>query len=333
MYKNTGFKILGTGSYVPEFSVKNSEFEKFVDTSDEWITTRTGIKERYFITGKPNHYMAVKASEKALENAGTDASEIDLIIVSSCSPDFSYPSISCIIQGKIKAENAACIDVNSACTGFVSALDIARNYLLAGKYKKILVTASEKLSSLIDFTDRATCVLFGDGAGAVVLEAADNEYFSFFGAMGEDVNNAYLYYKYPNNNSMPFKTDEEPEENQTVFKKGMQMNGKAVYKFGVEVMQKSVNNVLMQAGITIDEIDVLIPHQANLRIIQTAVKNLKIPMDKVYTNIETHANTSSACIPTCLDELNKDGKLKEGMRVCMVGFGGGLSFGAVLIKI
>lgn len=339
MNTSRGIKILGMGSYKPEFVVNNADFSKFIETDDNWITSRTGIKQRRFNVEsygrcEANCSMSAKAAQRALESAGVNADEIDMIIAATATPDYFFPTLSCLVQNLIGAENACAIDVNAACTGFVNALDIARAYLAVGEYKKILVVAGEMLSNQIDFTDRATCVLFGDGAGAVVVEASDNQYVSFLGAKGESPNNPLLYCEVNNthnNNVFKAETADEPElEPPPGF---LRMDGKEVYKFAADIMPRAVNEVCERAGVSLSEIDLLIPHQANIRIIKAAMKSLDIPEERVYVNIENTGNISSACIPVCLDELSKANRLKSGDKVCMVAFGAGLTYGAIIMEI
>ncbi|MCL2638269.1 MAG: ketoacyl-ACP synthase III [Oscillospiraceae bacterium] len=325
-----GIRIIGTGSYTPPMKITNDELAEILDTSDEWIFTRTGIKTRHYNGGNPNYTMAVEAAKRALENAGVSPADIDYIVVSTSTPDFIYPITACLVQNAVGAANAACLDINMACTGFVAGLDMIRGLLYSG-YNKILFVASECLSLHADFTDRATCVLFGDGAGAVVLERADKLFVSCMKAKGVSAENPILYYKQENEHNLPFNDSEQKQtEYKTCF---LQMDGKEVYKFAVDAMPEAAKAACAKAGLDVDEIDLFIPHQANIRIVQTAVKSLGVSMDKVYTNIEAHGNTSSACMPVCLDELNKAGKLKEGMKLCFVGFGAGLTYGAVIIEL
>ncbi|MCL1823850.1 MAG: ketoacyl-ACP synthase III [Oscillospiraceae bacterium] len=330
--KFRGIKITGTGSYSPPLKVANSDLADILDTSDEWIISRTGIKNRYYNEGRPNYLMAVKAAELALKSAETNASDIDYILFSTSTPDFIYPITACLIQNVIHAENAACLDISSACTGFVAGLDMARGLLYSG-YNKILFVASECLTQHTDFTDRASCVLFGDGAGAVVLERAETEkiFTSYLRVKGVSPDKPVLYYKVEYEFNCPFedKTYKKPAE----YGKRLQMDGKEVYKFAVEAMTEAASAVCGKTGLTADDIDLYIPHQANIRIIQTAVKALGIPPEKVYINIEEHGNISSACMPVALDELSKAGKLKAGMKICFAGFGAGLTYGAVIMEI
>lgn len=331
----SGIEIIGTGSYVPEFVADNDKFAEFLETSDEWIFPRTGIKQRHILTDKPNYYMGVQAARKAVEDAGLTPMDIDLIIVSTCTPDFFYPAMSCLIQKNIGAEKAACFDINSACTGFITAVDIAHKYLAAGAYKNILIVATEKLSAQQDYTDRANCILFGDAAGAAVLRRSDKPFYSHIGAAGDEFEALYCKIHYESN--CPFYGDQDAFYNNrfdTFAKQNcLWQDGKAVYKFAVNAMADAVRNVAEQGGYSIDDLDIVIPHQANLRIIGKATELLGIPSEKVYTNIEYMGNVSSACIPVGLDELRKSGKITAGTRLCFVGFGAGLTYGAIILEV
>ncbi len=331
----SGIEIIGTGRYVPEFIADNDKFSEFLDTSDEWIFPRTGIKQRHISADKPNYYMGCEAAKDALKNAGISAEDVDLIIVSTCTPDFFYPAMSCLIQKNIGAKNASCFDVNSACTGFITAVDIAHKFLAADKYKTVLVVASEKLSSQQDYTDRASCILFGDAAGAVVLRRSEKLFSSFMGAEGDEFEALYCKVHYESN--CPFFKDEDEFYNNrfdTFAKKNyLVQDGKAVYKFAVNAMSNAVNTVSKACGVSPEELDLVIPHQANLRIIAKATELLGISPEKVYTNIEHMGNVSSACIPVALDELNKAGKITSGLKLCMVGFGAGLTYGSIIMEV
>lgn len=330
-----GIDILGTGSYIPDFVADNDKFAEILDTSDEWITPRTGIKQRRISTDKPNYYMGAQAAKSALADANVKAEDIDLILVSTCTPDFFYPSASCLVQREIGAENAACIDVNSACTGFISALDIAQKYLAVTPSMKILIVATEKLSTHLDYTDRSMCILFGDGAGAAVISGADRLCCTALGAAGDDFKALYCKVNYVPNCPWHGDIDAFYENRFDTEEKRhyLQSDGHAVYKFAVNAMNKAVRTVLDKAQCTIDDIDLLIPHQANLRIIDKATDMLEISPDKVFKNIHKYGNISSACIPLALDELKKSGRLKSGMRICFVGFGAGLTYGAIIMDI
>ncbi|MCM1299775.1 MAG: ketoacyl-ACP synthase III [[Eubacterium] siraeum] len=333
-----GIKITGTGSYAPDTVVTNDDFAKFLETTDEWIYTRTGIKQRFYSTDKMNFQMAAIAAENALKNAGITAEDIDLIILSTCTPDFFYPNTACLVQGLIGAHNAACVDINTACTGFITALDMARRYICTGDHERVLVVASEFLTRQQDFTDRNSCFLFGDGAGAVVVEPADKPFYSVMGAKSDLLEALYCKVDYVCNMPLAGFNDYEgylkdkkfdtPERNRY-----LQMDGKAVYRFAVDAMSDSFARVCEKAGVSTHDIDILVPHQANIRIINAALKSMDINPDNVYVNLETHGNTSSACIPTILDELNRKGLLTEGKKMALVGFGGGLTYGSLYMEL
>ncbi len=318
--------------YLPETVASNDWFSTILDTNDEWIYSRTGIRERRISESKPNWHMACEASREAIKNSGIDPSEIDLVLAATCSPDYFYPALSCIVQQQTGCVNAAAFDINSACTGFINALDTASRFLLDGDYRNILIVASERLAPHCDYTDRTASILFGDGAGAAVVTKNDKPMYSYLSAKGDFFNALYCKVDQSRLNCPLLKPDTMPEglidtEAKTHF---MQMNGKAVYKFAVDAMETAVNKVLERSGLNKGDIDLYIPHQANARIIESAVKGLELPTEKVYVNLENHGNTSSACIPTCLAELSADGKIKDGMTICLVGFGAGLTSGAII---
>ncbi|MCL1865968.1 MAG: ketoacyl-ACP synthase III [Oscillospiraceae bacterium] len=335
MINKNGIKICGTGSYKPEFVVKNSDFAAFIDTDDAWITSRTGIKERRYEITHSNHFMAAEAAKRALKSANVNdidesefAKSVDMIIASTSTGDYFYPSLSCLVQNLTGAVNSCAVDVSAGCTGFVNALDIARNYIVSGTYRRILVVASERLSRQTDFTDRGTCILFGDGAGAVVVEPSENgDYAAFLGAIGENPAESKLCCEINYNDNSPFKNEKEPCKNTFI-----RMNGKEVYKFATDIMPRAVGEVCRRVGWKMSDIDMIVPHQANVRIINAAMKNLDVAADKVYVNIHEWGNISSACIPVCLDELRAAGRIREGMKVCLVAFGAGLTYGAIAMS-
>ncbi|MCL2087320.1 MAG: beta-ketoacyl-ACP synthase 3 [Oscillospiraceae bacterium] len=319
-----GIKIIGTGSFLPDYSVSNSDFTKYIETDNEWITTRTGISERRFHFSGDNAQMSAAAAKNALEDSGCCVDDIDFIIASTATPDYFYPSLSCLTANALGCENVGCLDVNAACTGFINALDVARAYLATGTYKRILVTASEKLSSQVDFNERSTAVLFGDGAGAVVVEKSDGLYSSYIGSTPEGEKEQALYCRVKYEPNYKFVGDVAKGTAPRLI-----MDGKTVYKFAVEALQNAATKAANKLSMSVSEFDVVIPHQANIRIIKSAIKALGIPPEKVYSHISKRANTSSACIPTCLDELKKAGKLERGMKICAVAFGAGLTFGSI----
>lgn len=313
----SGIKILGTGHYVPDRIMTNADFEKIVDTSDEWITTRTGIKQRHFAAeGEIASDMAVKACERAIEAAGIDKSEIGLLICSTVTEDKKSPSTACIVAQKLGITHPAIsFDINAACTGFVYGLTIAEGLidkLPTGKYG--LVFGTELLSSTIDMTDRSTCVLFGDGSGAVVIERDENRVFSsYLTGIAEP---EYL------------GIDQKEDNSYSVY-----MDGQSVFKRATTNIALCAETVMQQANVTLDDIALVICHQANLRIIDFVKKKLKVPDEKCYVNIHNYGNTSSASIAIALDEAVRSGKVKSGDKVLLSAFGAGFVFGALLIEI
>ncbi len=326
-----GIKILGTGHYSPQKIVTNDYLSKFMDTNDEWITTRTGIKKRHISDGEPTWYMAVKAAQQALEVSGTKPEEIDLILLSSTTEDFFLPSGACMVQREIGATGCMAVDINCACSGFVYALDMARRYLAFDDVKKVLVVASESLSKITDYDDRSTCILFADGAGACVVEASDSLYTSFHGADGNGAK--FLVAKHIHKVHDIIKGSQSFDDGlPDSGKEFIVQDGKEVYKFATSILPLSAKNAADKIGLSVDEIDYFIPHQANMRIIETAAKKLKVSLDKFIVNIDEYANTSSASIIIAFDEAVRSGKIKRGDKVCFVGFGAGLTYGAVIIE-
>lgn len=320
--------IIGMGSYVPDKIVTNKDLEKIVETSDEWIVERTGIKERRIVEpDMATSDMATKAAQKALVDAGVLAEDIDLIIVGTATPDMFFPSVACLVQANIKAVNAAAFDLTAGCTGFVYALVTGSQFIKAGLYKKVLVIGAETISKILDWTDRNTCVLFGDGAGAAVLAEIQAGYGLLGASIGADGSGGDLLKLPAGGSRMP--TSEKTVAERMHF---VHMNGNDVFKFAVRIMGEAAVKALENAGLTHDDVDCLIPHQANIRIIQSAAKRLKLPMDKVFVNIEKYGNTSAASIPIALEEAVHSGKVKNGDVIVIVGFGAGLTWGACVIK-
>ena len=318
-------KIKGTGSYLPVQVWDNEQLSHMVDTSDEWIRGRTGIRQRHIAAEKETvSQMAAKAAEAALENAGIQAEEIQLILVSTMSAEQIMPCVACEVQKQIGAVNAVCFDLNSACTGFLLALNTAQAYLGQKIYDTALVIGAEALSHLTNWQDRSTCVLFGDGAGAVVLKTEESaQYIQISHSIGED--GAAL--TCASRNQQKFvKSDADLSETY------MQMDGKEVFKFAVSKVPKVLEAVLQKAGKTKDEIRYYMLHQANLRIVSSVAKHMKEPLEKYPTNIENMGNTSSASIPLLLDEWNRRGKINAGDWLILSGFGGGLTYGASLLN-
>ncbi len=321
--------IKGTGSYVPEKVVSNDDIAKVVDTSDEWIFERSGIRRRHFSENESASDMAVKSASEALQKAGLSAQDIDLVIVTTVTPDMMFPSTACLLQAKLGIRNnIPCFDLEAACTGFVYGMEVATSMMQSGKYKNALVVSTERLNPLLNWEDRTTCFLFGDGSGAAVLSYGEQEGVGIIGnVLGADGSSTAVL-KLPAGGSLL------PTSVQTVADKlhYIQMDGKEIFKNAVRIMQEKALDVLDMCEVRPDEISLLIPHQANIRIIETVAKRIKIPREKVYVNIEEYGNTSSASIPIALNEALKDGRIKSGDYVLLVAFGAGLTWGATLIK-
>ncbi len=307
-----GTKIAGTGIYLPKEVLTNFDLEKMVETSDEWITTRTGIKERRIAKEESVVEMAKEASLQALERAGVDAKDIDVVIVATLTPDKRFPSTACLLQAQLGIDKAYAFDLSAACSGFLYALEVADGLLRSGKAEKVLVVGVEKLSEIVDWSDRSTCVLFGDGAGAVVLERSEEESDILASKMYSDGSLWDILY---------------------ADKCGyIRMKGRELFKVAVRNMEEACREVLKSAGVSPEEISLVIPHQANVRIINSLADKLEIPRDKVFVNIDRYGNTSAASIPIALHEAIEEGKLKRGDLVLMTAMGGGLTWGALLLR-
>ena len=320
-------KIIGFGLYTPKNLVENERLQEFLETSDEWIRTRTGIERRYISLDENTSDLAVEASKKALNQAGLSAEEIDLIIVATVTPDNFTPSTACIVQDKLGAKNAWAFDINAACTGFIYALKLGRSLIRSGEAKNALIIGAETLSKALNWEDRGSCVLFGDGAGAIVLTSTEEDCgikcvnVKSDGSKGDSL----VIQGLPLNS--PFKDGREVSKNY------INMNGREIFKFATKVMEESIVEILEKENIKIEDISAIIPHQANLRIIDYVVKRLGIPREKFVTNLQNYGNTSGASIPIALCESINEGNLKKGDNIIMVGFGGGLTWGAALIKL
>ena len=320
--------LRGIGSYVPERKVDNQELSEKVDTSDEWIRTRTGIKERRFAAENENTSdLALEASRRALEDAGVSPEKIDLVVVATITPDMAFPSTACLLQHKLGIPKVACFDLEAACSGFLYALDVADGMLSSGRYECALVVGAEKLSSIMDWEDRTTCVLFGDGAGAAVLtkEGEGAEMIGF--QCGADGSNPSLLHQ-PAGGSM------QPASQETVDSRGhfLKMNGREIFKSAVRVMERAAIELLEKHGFDKNEVDHVIPHQANARIVESLSQRLEIPLDRFYCNLHKFGNTSAASIPLALDEAYKSETFKKGDLGLLVAFGAGLTWSATLVR-
>lgn len=320
--------IAGTGSYAPEKVLSNKDLEKMVDTTDDWIKTRTGIKERRVAgEGAATSDLALKAGLKALESAGMGASEVDLIIVATITPDMFFPSTACFVQQKLGISGNIAFDVTAACSGFIYALSSACHFISSGMAENALVIGAETLSKVTDWEDRSTCVLLGDGAGAVVLKADDGKRGIMSFSMGAD-GAAWEMLHIPGGGSkMPPST--ETVENRMHY---IKMKGNELFKIAVRVLVESAGSALEKAGLSVEDVDLLIPHQANLRIINAVAKRLGLEESQVYTNLDMYGNTSAASIPLAMDEAAGKGLLKDGDIIVLDAFGGGLTWGACVLE-
>lgn len=328
MDHRTRAKIIGTGSYVPPDILTNADFEKIVDTSDEWIVTRTGIKERHVTSnGIHSSDMAVGASKRALEMAGCSNDEIDVVIVGTVTPDYRLPSTACVVQEKMGLPNAVGFDIVAACAGFINGLSISASLIESGRYNKALVVGVEKLTSFTNYSDRNTCVLFGDAAGAAVVSRGEGNGGVLSTFMKSDGRMRELLWAEVGGTVNPYSSDFAYDGRDKI-----RMNGSDVFKVAVREMGRAAQSVIDDAGLKPSDIALIIPHQANIRIIDALAKRLKVGTDKVFINIEKYGNTSSASVPLALDEANRAGKIKPGDNVLMVAFGGGLIWGAALVR-
>jgi len=322
-----GVGILGTGKYLPERILTNEDLEKMVDTSDDWIVRRTGMKRRHLLDDNtPSYVMGAEAAKLAIEDAGLTPSDIDLIIVSTETPDYLSPSMACLIQKAINAENAAAFDVNAACTGFVYSLIIAQQFIQTGYYKNVLIVANEGLSRVVDWQNRNTCVLFGDAAGAVVLGRVDKKYgiqesyLASFGSLGHNLTIPCCYI-----------SEEDRQKRNEGKERVVWQDGSEVFTFAVRSMTDSIMKVVEKANKPMEDVDLIVPHQANLRIINGAAKRLDVDESKISVILHETGNISSASVPVALDMESKRGRLNNGDTVVLVAFGGGLTCGSVLL--
>ncbi len=322
--------ITGTGSAVPDRMLNNDELEQIVDTSDEWITRRTGIKERRIAMAEKGETTAALgswASLKAIEMAGINASEIDMIITATVTADRLFPSAACMIQRQIEANNAVAFDVSAGCSGFLYALEIANNSIRMGMAKNALVIGAERLSRVTNWQDRGTCVLLGDGAGAVLLSSREEQGGILSTHIKSDGRYWDLLYSEKGNNPPP-----ESLKGLTNIPFHLKMEGNRLFKQAVPSMASIAEQALEQNGLSREDIQIVIPHQANLRILQAVSDRIKIPMERFFTNLQKYGNTSSASIPLAMDEANQEGRIDKGAKVLLVSFGAGLTWGAAVLK-
>ncbi len=320
--------IIGTGSYVPEKILTNEDLSRMVDTSDEWITTRTGIKQRR-IAAKDEHTsdMAAKAALKTIEQAKISPAEIDLILVATATPDMLFPATACFVQKKIGATNAACLDISAACAGFLFGVEIAQQFITSHTYDTVLVIGADKLTAITNWTDRNTCVLFGDGAGAAILRHRGGSHGVISTHIGSDGQYTDILFMPGGGSRCPITRENVDLNLQTIH-----MTGKEVYKQAVTAMLSAAQKALKQAGLSIEDIGCVIPHQANMRIIEAIADRLGIPLEKFYVNLDRYGNTSAAAVAIALDEANRSGRIKPGDYVLMVVFGGGLTWAGTVIE-
>jgi len=312
-------RITGTGSYLPERILTNAELERSIDTTDEWIFTRTGIRERHIVAqGEFTSDMALAASKSAIEAAGIDITSIDLIVLATTTPDRTFPSTACLLQQKLGIVNCPAFDLQAVCSGFVYALATADNFIKAGAAKCVLVVGADAMSRITDWTDRSNCILWGDGAGAVILQASDEQ----------GILSTHLH---ANGNYADMLTVPQGVSNQEG-SKTILMEGNAVFKMAVNTLDAIVEDTLAANGLEKSDIDWLVPHQANIRILQSTAKKLGMSMDRVVTTVDKHGNTSAASIPLALDVAVRDGRIKRGEIILMEAFGGGFTWGSVLMK-
>lgn len=320
-------EMIGIGGYVPQRIVKNVELEKIVETSDQWIKTRTGIAERRISTEETTMQISVKAARKAIENAGIRKEEIDLVVLATITPDFYTPSTASLVQAELGLEEITSFDISAGCTGFIYGIQIADQFIKSGQSQCVLVIGAEVLSKVLDWTDRNTCVLFGDGAGAAILKKSKTQGIisTYTGSRG-DLEGLLALPAVSLRN--PFLADSKKEVRDSyIF-----MDGKEIFKFATQIMLKSIQVVLEKNHLTIQDIDYIIPHQANYRIIEHVAKKLRVPTRKFFKNMDRLGNTSAASIPLAIEEIFNKGIMITGNRILLVGFGGGLTWGSILLN-
>lgn len=318
-------KIAGIGAYAPSLIVTNDKISEFVETNDEWIIERTGIKERRISEGEDTSEIALKASKIALERAHINGEDLDLIIVATVSPDMFIPSVACLVQSKLDADNAACFDINVACSGFLYGLEIAKSMMNSMNYKNALVIGAETLSKVVDWKDRGTCILFGDGGGAAVLKKCEEQGIikSYLRSDGKKSESLTI-------GAVDFDTPFSNEKN--IRDRIIKMNGREVFKFATTAIVDAVNQILKDTNVSLDEIKYIVPHQANYRIIDSAARRLKLDNSKFYINLDRFGNTSSASVPIALNEMYENGLIEKGDKLVLVAFGGGLTYASTLME-
>ncbi len=328
MQQNQRASITGVGSYLPGKVLTNYDLEKMVDTSDDWIIQRTGIKERRIVeNGQITSDLATQASLRAMEDAGVSPNDLDLIITSTITPDHIFPSTSCYIQQKIGASRASAFDILAACAGFIYALSIGQSFVNSGAMETVLVVGAECLSKITDYTDRTTCVLFGDGAGAVIIQKSRTKHEILSTSLAADGSQADVLI-------MPGGGSKTPASIESVQQRThyIQFKGKEVFKLAINNITNLILETVEKNGLSLEDIDLIIPHQSNLRIIEATMEKLGLPMEKAFVNIDKYGNTSSASIPIAIDEARKEGRLSKGDIVALVAFGGGLTWGSSIIR-
>ena len=321
-----GAGIIGIGSYVPDRVITNADLEKIVDTTDEWILSRSGIRERRIAEGTPASELAVEASLRAMESASITPDQLDLIICATITGDMPFPSTACIVQDKLGANNAGAFDLQAGCSGWVYSFSVAADLVRAGRYERILVVGVDVLTSACDWSDRATCVLFGDGAGATIVGPVEPGQGMLSSCLGSDGGGAELL-------KIDAGGSKRPTSEQTVREGGhfIRMEGREVYKFAVKIMGEASIKALESCGLSPADVDLFVPHQANIRIIEAAAARLGLPTDKVFINVQNYGNTSGASIPLALDEAYRAGRIREGEVIVAVGFGAGLTWGSAVL--
>lgn len=323
-------KIVGTGSYVPEKVLTNKELESMVETTDEWITTRTGIRERRIATLESSTDMAVHAGERALENAGVSAADIELVVVGTVTPEMTFPSTACFVQSRLGIKSGVpAFDLSAACSGFLYALDVAEKYIVSGVVKRALVIGVDRFSQIIDWTDRSTCVLFGDGAGAVVLSGTKGKSGIMASNIHSDGRKWDMLYAPGKGGSCLFGKTSSKDEPRPPY---LAMSGNETFKVAVRTMVASIKEALKAARLNVDDVKLLIPHQANQRIIEATRQRLKLPKERLFMNLDKYGNTSAGSIPIALDEAYRQGRIKRGDIILFVAFGGGLTWSSAALR-